>query len=147
MVSSVFHNRLKKYETTIRPYNFICKKFDKKIKKKVIKFIKKDLQSDNPWNTYTRKGMPISPICNPGIDAIKAAANPYLTDFLFFVSDGKGGHRFSITLQEHMKNIKLWKRKKNEKNKINRLGIMLVISISFRCRKNYFSKKTIGTRQ
>ena len=59
--------------------------------------------------------MPISPICNPGLDAIKAAANPYLTDFLFFVSDGKGGHRFSRTLQEHMKNINLWKKKKMKK--------------------------------
>ena len=56
--------------------------------------------------------MPISPICNPGLDAIKAAANPYITDFLYFVSDGKGGHRFSRTLKEHMKNIKLWKKKK-----------------------------------
>ena len=45
--------------------------------------------------------MPITPICNPGIDAIKAAANPYITDFLFFVSDGKGGHRFSSNLKEH----------------------------------------------
>ena len=56
----------------------------------------------------------LTPICNPGLDAIKAAANPYLTDFLFFVSDGKGGHRFSSNLKEHKKNIKLWK-KKNEK--------------------------------
>ena len=56
--------------------------------------------------------MPISPICNPGLDAIKAAANPYITDFLYFVSDGKGGHRFSRTLKEHRKNINLWKKKK-----------------------------------
>ena len=85
-----------------------------KNKNKSNKIYQKDLQSDNPWNTYTRKGMPISPICNPGLDAIKAAANPYITDFLFFVSDGKGGHRFSSTLIEHRKNINLWK-EKNEK--------------------------------
>ena len=101
MVSSVFHNRLKKYETTIRSYYFIKKFIKKKIK--FYKIYKKDLQNDNPWNTYTRKGMPITPICNPGLDAIKAAANPYITDFLFFVSDGEGGHRFSRTLEEHIK--------------------------------------------
>ena len=59
--------------------------------------------------------MPKTPICNPGLDAINAAANPYITDFLYFVSDGKGGHRFSKTLKEHKTNIKLWKSKKNEK--------------------------------
>ena len=48
-----------------------------------LKIYKKDLQKDNPWNTYTRNGMPLTPICNPGIDAIKAAANPSITDFLF----------------------------------------------------------------
>ena len=59
--------------------------------------------------------MPISPICNPGLDAIKAAANPYITDFLYFVSDGKGGHRFSRNLKEHRNNIKIMEKKKNEK--------------------------------
>ena len=83
-------------------------------KKKNLKIYKKDLQNDNPWNTYTRKGLPLTPICNPGIEAIKAAANPYITDFLYFVSDGKGGHRFSSSLEEHYRNIKLWKNKYNE---------------------------------
>ena len=59
--------------------------------------------------------MPITPICNPGIDAIKAAANPYTTDFFYFVSDGQGGHRFSKNLKEHKNNIKLWKKNQNEK--------------------------------
>ena len=59
--------------------------------------------------------MPLTPICNPGLEAINAAANPYITDFFYFVSDGKGGHRFSKTLEEHKTNIKLWKSKKNEK--------------------------------
>ena len=83
-------------------------------KNKSLKIYKKDLKNDNPWNTYTRKGLPITPICNPGIDAIKAAANPYITDFLYFVSDGEGGHRFSSSLEEHNRNIKLWKNKENE---------------------------------
>ena len=59
--------------------------------------------------------MPLTPICNPGVDAIKAAANPYITEFLYFVSDGKGGHRFSNNLKEHNINVRLWKRKKRQK--------------------------------
>ena len=114
-VSSVFHNRLKKNMGLQSDPTILYAKNLKKKTNKSFKIYKKDLQKDNPWNTYTRKGMPLTPICNPGIDAIKAAANPYVTDFLYFVSDGKGGHRFSKTLKEHNANIELWKRKKNEK--------------------------------
>ena len=89
MVSSVFHNRLKKNMKLQSDPTILYAKNLQKNKKKSNKIYKKDLQRDNPWNTYTRKGMPISPICNPGLDAIKAAANPYITDFLFFVSDGE----------------------------------------------------------
>ena len=86
--------------------------------------------------------MPISPICNPGLDAIKAAANPYITDFLFFVSDGEGGHRFSRNLKEHRKNINLWE-KKMKKNKIKRLGIMLVISSPSGAGKTTLARKLL----
>ena len=77
------------------------------------KVYKKDLKSDNPWNTYTRKGLPVSPICNPGNEAIQAAANPYISDYLYFVSDGQGRHKFSTNLKDHNINVKAWK-KKNE---------------------------------
>tara|TARA_B100000029_G_scaffold500601_1_gene572582 strand:+ start:516 stop:1241 length:726 start_codon:yes stop_codon:yes gene_type:complete len=113
LISSVFHNRLKKNMRLQSDPTILYKKNLLK-KNKNLKIHKKDLQNDNPWNTYTRKGLPLTPICNPGVDAIKAAANPYITDFLYFVSDGKGGHRFSISLEEHYKNIKLWKSKYNE---------------------------------
>ena len=69
------------------------------------------LKNDNPWNTYKRKGLPVTPICNPGVVSIKAAIKPLKTNFLYFVSDGKGGHRFSSNLEAHNKNIKLWKNK------------------------------------
>ena len=111
MISSVFHNRLKKNMKLQSDPTILYVKNLQKNKNKSYEIYKKDLQSDNPWNTYTRKGMPVSPICNPGLDAIKAAANPYITDLLFFVSDGEGGHRFSRTLEEHRKNINLWKKK------------------------------------
>jgi UPF0755 protein len=62
-----------------------------------------DLQRDTPWNTYTRAGLPPTPIALPGRDAIFAALNPEQTDALYFVAigDGSGGHYFSSTLAEH----------------------------------------------
>jgi UPF0755 protein len=62
-----------------------------------------DLTTDTPYNTYTRAGLPPTPIALPGRDAIVAALNPEQTDALFFVAigDGSGGHYFSTTYAEH----------------------------------------------
>lgn len=62
-----------------------------------------DLNRDTPWNTYTRAGLPPTPIALPGKAAIIATLNPEQTDALFFVAigDGSGGHYFSATLAEH----------------------------------------------
>jgi UPF0755 protein len=62
-----------------------------------------DLTRDTPWNTYTRTGLPPTPIALPGRDALIATLNPEQTDALFFVAvgDGSGGHFFSATLAEH----------------------------------------------
>lgn len=62
-----------------------------------------DLRRDTPWNTYTRTGLPPTPIALPGREAIFAALNPEHTDAIFFVAigDGSGGHYFSTTLNEH----------------------------------------------
>jgi UPF0755 protein len=62
-----------------------------------------DLESENPYNTYTHTGLPPGPIANPGIGAIKAALNPSSTNYLFFVAkaDGSGGHNFSSSLAQH----------------------------------------------
>jgi len=64
---------------------------------------KVDLQRDTPYNTYTRRGLPPTPICLPGSDSIRAAVRPEHTDALFFVATGKGdgSHYFSSTLEEH----------------------------------------------
>ncbi len=62
---------------------------------------KKDLRADNPFNTYTRKGLPPTPIAMPGEAAIMAAVQPAQTDALFFVARGKGRHHFSATYKEH----------------------------------------------
>jgi UPF0755 protein len=64
-----------------------------------------DLQTDTAYNTYTREGLPPTPICNPGRKAIEAVFNPATTDALYFVATGTGGHRFAATLKEHEKNV------------------------------------------
>jgi UPF0755 protein len=62
---------------------------------------KRDLETDTPWNTYTRAGLPPTPIALPGIASIEAALNPPRTDFLYFVARGDGSSAFSRTLEEH----------------------------------------------
>ncbi len=62
---------------------------------------KKDLTADTPWNTYTRDGLPPTPIAMPGAASIRAAVNPAPADYLYFVSRGDGSHEFSRALEEH----------------------------------------------
>lgn len=64
-----------------------------------------DLRTPNPYNTYLNFGLPPTPICNPSINAIKAVTNPERTNFLFFVSNGRGGHWFSTTYRDHAANV------------------------------------------
>lgn len=72
---------------------------------------RKDLEIESPYNTYKNKGLPPTPICNPGIKALQAAAHPETTPYFYFVADGNGGHRFAKTLTEHNQNIRLWLKK------------------------------------
>jgi UPF0755 protein len=69
------------------------------------KIRKKDLQTDHAWNTYTRGGLPVSPISSVGQASLNAALNPEKHDFLYFVSKGDGSSAFARTLQEHNKNV------------------------------------------
>lgn len=62
---------------------------------------RKDLQTDTPYNTYTRGGLPPTPIAMPGLASIEAALNPAKTKALYFVGKGDGSHAFSSTLAEH----------------------------------------------
>ena len=112
-ISSVFLNRLDK---NMKLQSDVTVAFA--LNKKGNKLNKTDLKSKNFFNTYRYKGLPPTPISYPGEKAILAVLYPNKTDYLYFVSDGKGGHRFSKNYVEHKKNIELWKKdlKTNGKN-------------------------------
>ncbi|MGH8200481.1 MAG: endolytic transglycosylase MltG [Steroidobacteraceae bacterium] len=61
----------------------------------------RDLATDTPYNSYTRSGLPPTPISLPGLEALLAAVHPDQTDALYFVATGQGGHHFSKTLAQH----------------------------------------------
>ncbi len=107
-ISSVFHNRLQRdmkldCDPTVR---YAVKKFRGKI-------YYRDLDSDSPYNTYVHKGLPPTPITNPGRSSIIAAFNPAHTDYLFFVARNDGSHYFSEKLSEHNRAVQRFQRGKN----------------------------------
>ncbi len=64
-----------------------------------------DKAVDSPFNTYSNPGLPPRPICNPGLDAVRAALNPLETDDLFYLHDGQGVIHYGRTLDEHNANV------------------------------------------
>ena len=101
LISSVFHNRLKKKMRLESDPTVIygIENFDGNIKKK-------HLQMLTPYNTYKINGLPIGPIANPGALSLKAALYPAKTPYLFFVSKKDTTHKFSRTFKEHNKAVK-----------------------------------------
>ncbi len=63
----------------------------------------------NPYNTYAHSGLPPGPICAPGLDALKAAADPADTPYFYFVAHKDGRHAFSATLKEHQKAVEKYR--------------------------------------
>jgi len=72
---------------------------------------KDDLTADTPYNTYTRPGLPPTPIALPGKPALEAALHPAGGNALYFVARGDGGHVFAGTLEEHNRNVDCYQRK------------------------------------
>lgn len=73
---------------------------------------RRDLETDTPYNTYTRTGLPPTPIAMPGRHALMAAARPAEGDALYFVSRNDGSHVFSATLREHNRAVDCYQRRR-----------------------------------
>ncbi len=110
LVSAVFHNRLKKrYRLQSDPtVIYGLDDFDGDLKRS-------HLRKDTPYNTYTRLGLPIGPIANPGAESIRAVLYPEKVPYLYFVSRGDGTHVFSNTLVEHNKAVNTYQLKRVSK--------------------------------
>ncbi len=96
-IASVFVNRLRRgmrLQTDPTVIYGMGESFDGNIRKR-------DLTTDTPWNTYTRDGLPPTPIAMPGAGSLQAVAQPAQTELLYFVGKGDGTHHFSRTLEEH----------------------------------------------
>ena len=97
LIASVFANRLRKgmrLQTDPTVIYGMGERYDGNIRRK-------DLTTDTPWNTYTRDGLPPTPIAMPGEESLRAAMHPAPSDFLYFVARGDGSHVFSTTLEQH----------------------------------------------
>ncbi len=80
------------------------------------RLLKKHLKEMHEWNTYMLRGLPKTAISNPGLASLKAVLNPASSDYLYFVADGLGGHRFAKTLDEHNRNVRQYRKFMVDKN-------------------------------
>jgi UPF0755 protein len=106
LISSVFNNRLRigmRLQTDPSVIYGLGDSFDGNLRKI-------DLQTDTPWNTYTRGGLPPTPIAMPGKAALFAAAQPARSDALYFVARGDGSSQFSATLEAHNRAVNQYQR-------------------------------------
>ena len=105
-IAGVFSNRLRigmLLQTDPTVIYGLGEKFDGNLRKK-------DLQTDTPWNTYTRAGLPPTPIAMPGKAALLAAVQPGPTKALYFVAKGDGTSHFSDSLGEHNRAVNRYQR-------------------------------------
>ena len=109
IISSVFHNRLKKRMRFESDPTVIygLKNFDGNL-------TRKHLATFTPYNTYQIKGLPPGPIANPGRKALEAALYPADTDYLFFVSKRDRTHQFSTNLKDHIRAVKKYQLRKRK---------------------------------
>ena len=105
-ISAVFHNRLilgMRLQTDPTVIYGMGTRFDGNIRKS-------DLTTDTPYNTYTREGLPPSPISMPGKAALRAALHPVASKALYFVARGDGSSEFSATLEAHNRAVNKYQR-------------------------------------
>jgi UPF0755 protein len=75
-----------------------------------------EIDRATPYNTYAITGLPATPICNPGKDAIAAVLAPDVSKDLYFVADGTGGHVFADTIAQHEKNVAKWRKIEDQRH-------------------------------
>ncbi|EUB95077.1 aminodeoxychorismate lyase [Rhizobium sp. CF080] len=114
-VASVFINRLQRGMRLQSDPTIVYGIFGGEGKPSDRPIFKSDLVKPTPYNTYQIKGLPPTPIANPGRAALQAVANPWRTKDLYFVADGTGGHVFAATLEEHNANVRRWRRMESER--------------------------------
>jgi len=107
-VASVFYNRLNKHMVLATDPSVIYAALLNNRYNGVIH--QSDLHFDSPYNTYRTAGLPPGPISNPGKASLQAALHPAQTDYLYFVSDNQGHHRFARTDAEHAANVQAYRR-------------------------------------
>ena len=106
LVAAVFVNRLRQgmlLQTDPTVIYGLGAKFDGNLRKR-------DLTTDTPYNTYTRAGLPPTPIAMPGLAALRAALHPAASDAVYFVARGDGSSQFSRTLEEHNRAVNRYQR-------------------------------------
>lgn len=109
LVAAVYHNRLKKKmrleaDPTVQ---YALGRWKERL-------LYRDLEVNSPYNTYRRYGLPPGPIGNPGSGALRAVMAPAEVPFLYFVADGEGGHRFSATYPQHVREVNAYRRRRLE---------------------------------
>ncbi len=104
LVSSVFHNRLKRKDNLSYLQSCATVQYLLDEKKEILS--NKDIAIDSPYNTYKYPGLPKGPIASPGEAAIKAALNPAKTNYLYFQNDSEGILHFTDNYNEHLNNMK-----------------------------------------
>ena len=112
-IAAVFVNRLRKGMRLQSDPTILYGKFGTKVSWGSTIY-RSDIRKKTTHNTYQIDGLPPTPICNPGRASIKAALNPATTDELFFVANGKGGHIFSKTIEEHNRAVAQWRKIEKE---------------------------------
>ena len=104
IIASVFENRLRRgmrLQTDPTVIYGLGERYDGAIHKR-------DLLEDTPWNTYTRDGLPPTPIAMPGAASIRAVLHPAATPYLYFVARGDGTHEFTASLEDHNRAVAKW---------------------------------------
>lgn len=101
-IAGVFHNRIRigmRLQTDPTVIYGLGEAFDGNLRRR-------NLERDTPFNTYTRNGLPPTPIAMPGLDSLRAALNPASTRAMYFVARGDGSSQFSETLAEHNRAVR-----------------------------------------